>query len=75
MLHISCNMGTRDHDLPGMYALSPRALDIRTYQANHSCLCYNYYLTLVTMMFENFSKLIILKTLVPITLTLRTNLQ
>ena len=82
MLHISCNIGTRD--LPDMYALSPWALGIHdmyalspralglwayisgkslmpmlqllhvsqmygsgfehTYQANHSCLCYNYYM-------------------------------
>ena len=43
MLQISCNIGTSD--LPDMYAQS-RGLRARfghTYQANHSCLCYNYY--------------------------------
>ena len=43
VLHISCHMGT--HDLPDMYALSPRALGIHIRQitraqitrANHSC--------------------------------------
>ena len=36
VLHISCNMGTRD--LPDMYALSPRASG-HTYQTNPSCPC------------------------------------
>jgi len=39
VLHNICNMVT--HDLPDMYAHSPPALGI-TYQANHSCPCYNY---------------------------------
>ena len=47
VLHISCNMGTRD--LPDMYALSPRACGPRasghTYQANPLCPCYNLYLS------------------------------
>ena len=40
VLHISCNTAT--HGLPDMSTLSPRALDVHTYQVNHSCLCYNY---------------------------------
>jgi len=53
----SCNMGT--HDLPDMYAQSPRAHEWfawyvcpkpegagHTYQANHECPCYKYYVTL-----------------------------
>ena len=43
VLHISCNMGTRD--LPEMYARSPRAVPSdfgHTFLANHSCPCYNY---------------------------------
>ena len=49
MLHISCNIGTRDlpdmyalSDLPDMYALSPRALGIHIRQITR--LCYNYYM-------------------------------
>ena len=43
VLHISCNMGTRD--LPEMYARSPRAAPLdfgHIFLANHSCPCYNY---------------------------------
>ena len=40
----SCNMGARD--LPDMYARSPRAEGIRTYQANHERPCYKYYVSL-----------------------------
>ena len=39
----SCNMSTSD--LPEMYAQSPK--DCRhTFQANHKCPCYSYYVTL-----------------------------
>ena len=34
MLHITCNMCTRD--LPDMYALSPRALGLRAYISGKS---------------------------------------
>ena len=40
VVHNSCNMGTRG--LPDIYTLSPRALGVRIYQANHSYPCYNY---------------------------------
>ena len=43
VLHISCNMDTRD--LPEMYARSPRAAPSdfgHTFLANHECPCYNY---------------------------------
>ena len=43
----SCNMGT--HDLPEMYACSLRAAPSdfgHTFQANHECPCYSYYVTL-----------------------------
>ena len=46
VLHISCNTGTRA--LPDMSALALRRCApsgvVRTYQAMHSCLCYNYYM-------------------------------
>ena len=35
MLHISCNIGTRD--LPDMYALGPRALGIHIRQITRAC--------------------------------------
>ena len=44
--HISCNTGA--HALPDMSALALGhcALGlVRTYQAMHSCLCYNYYMS------------------------------
>ena len=43
VLHICCNMGI--HDLRDVYARSPRPAPMafgHTYQANHSCPCYNY---------------------------------
>ena len=42
--NISYNVGT--HALPDMYALGSRAscIHFRTYQAKHSCPCYNYYM-------------------------------
>ena len=42
MLHISCNIGTRD--LPDMYALSPRALGIHIRQITRA------YVTTITCM-------------------------
>ena len=51
MLHISCNIGTRD--LPDMYALSPWALGIYTYQANHLCLYYNNCITVYVCVHVN----------------------
>ena len=40
VLHISCNMGTPD--LPDMYVCPKPEGRGHTYQANHSCPCYNY---------------------------------
>ena len=43
VLHISCNMGTRN--LSEMYARGPRAVPSdfgHTFLANHSCPYYNY---------------------------------
>ena len=42
MAHNSYTMSTRG--LPDMYTLSPQALGVHTYQANHWCLWYNYYI-------------------------------
>ena len=48
MIFYSCNMGTSD--LPEMYAQSPKAqpedCGHNTFQANHKCPFYSYYVTL-----------------------------
>ena len=41
-LHLIWLLYTGTCDLPYMYAFSPWASGIHTYQANHSCSCYNY---------------------------------
>ena len=55
VLHISCNTGTRA--LPDMSALALRCCAplgvVHTYQAMHSCQCYNYYMKHYLSLYED----------------------